>query len=60
MRGLLRCGGRRENADMNFDTKHQFILPKDNNFTKLVVINSHEKMKDNGVMETLSNLRIDF
>ena len=59
-RGLWRCGGRMTNADMSLDMKHPFTLPKDNYFAKLVVINSHEKVKHNGVMETLSNSRTEF
>ena len=40
--------------------KHPYLLPKKSYFTKLVVINLHEEVKHNGVIETLNNLRTEF
>ena len=58
--GLWQCGGRLENAVMNYDTKYPYILTKDSYFTKLVVMNSHASVKHNGPTETLCEMRSEF
>ena len=58
--GLWRCGGRLVNADMNYDTKHPYLIPKDTHFARLLVINSHWEVMHNDVKETLNNLRSAF
>lgn len=40
---ILRVGGRLENADINYDQKHPYILHKDNNLTLLIVRYYHIK-----------------
>lgn len=39
--GLLRVGGRIERANLDFNAKHQIILPKDNFLTDLVIDHYH-------------------
>ena len=58
--GLWRCGGRLEHADVTFETNNPCLLPRLCYFTKLVILNSHEEVKHNGVKETLNNLRREF
>ena len=58
--GLWRCGGRLKNADLSYNTKYPFLLPKSSHFTKLVVENSHWDVMHNDVKETLNNLRSEF
>ena len=58
--GLWRCGGRLKNADMKYDTKYPYLIPKESYFAKLLVINSHEEVLHDDVKETLNNLRSEF
>ena len=58
--GLWRCGGGRiNNAELNYDMKYPYILPK-SKFAELLVMNSHTDVKHNGVKETLNNMRKEF
>ena len=50
---LWRCGGRLQNADIAFSTKHPLILPKDHRLVTLIVQSAHQKVQHNGVKETL-------
>lgn len=55
--GLWRCGGRLQNADIPFATKHPVLLPRKHPFTTLVVLESHQRVKHNGVKDTLMDVR---
>ena len=60
-KSLLRCGGRLGNADIPYNVEFPCILPKEHYFTKLVVLNSHNKeVKHNGVKDTLNYMRSEF
>ena len=39
--GILRVGGRLENADVSYDTKHQIILPYRHHVTNLIIQKYH-------------------
>ncbi|UYV63113.1 hypothetical protein LAZ67_2003172 [Cordylochernes scorpioides] len=52
--GLLRVGGRLNNALLSFDQKHPIILPKAHYITQLVIRHYHERLLHAGVQLTLS------
>lgn len=58
--GLLRCGGRLGNADLNEASRYPILLPKNNTFTHLVVERVHKKLLHCGVSQTLSEIRNRF
>ncbi|XP_051167305.1 uncharacterized protein LOC127285366 [Leptopilina boulardi] len=54
--GLLRVGGRLDNSDFAFESKHPIIL--ENHFiVKLLIWDAHEKTIHGGLRDTLSHLR---
>ncbi|UYV70708.1 hypothetical protein LAZ67_8000337 [Cordylochernes scorpioides] len=55
--GLLRVGGRLNNALSSFDQKHPIILPKAHYITQLVIRHYHERLLLAGVQLTLSAIR---
>ncbi|UYV69429.1 hypothetical protein LAZ67_6003549, partial [Cordylochernes scorpioides] len=55
--GLLRVGGRLNNALLSFDQKHPIILHKAQYITQLVIIHYHERQLHAGVQLTLSAIR---
>ena len=58
--GILRCGGRLENAPLPFETKHPILFSRESEFTRLLIRNAHEIVRHNGVRETLSQLRTQY
>ena len=56
-KGLLRCGGRLQNADLPYSARHPVLLPRSHPFTALVVRNAHSRVCHNGVKETLTEVR---
>lgn len=57
---ILRAGGRLENANIPFSQKHPIILPKDCNFTRLIVRHEHCALMHGGLKLTLSNLSLKY
>ncbi|KAG7313499.1 hypothetical protein JYU34_000634 [Plutella xylostella] len=55
-RGLIRVGGRLQNANISYSQKHQIILPKDSRVTKLIIKREHEKNLHAGQKIVLSSL----
>ena len=55
--GLLRCGGRLENADISEAARHPLLLPKNDKFTDLIIESHHKKAMHVGVAQTLGLLR---
>ena len=55
--GLWRCGGRLQNADIPFASKHPILLPRKHPFTALIVLDAHQRVGHNGVKETLTEVR---
>ena len=56
-KGLWRCGGRLQNADIPFAAKHPVLLPRKYSLTALIACNAHLHVDHNGVKETLTELR---
>ena len=56
-KGLWRCSGRLQNADLPFTTKHPILLPRKHPYTSLLVDDAHRRVNHNGVKETLTEVR---
>ncbi|KAL0803434.1 hypothetical protein ABMA28_017281 [Loxostege sticticalis] len=54
--GLLRVGGRLQNAELPFSKKHPIILAKDSNITKLIILKEHLRLLHAGQKLILSSL----
>ena len=54
---LWRCGGRLENADIPYATRHPILLHKNHHLTILLIENAHRRVAHDGVKETLTELR---
>lgn len=55
--GLLRVGGRLHHANIDPETKHPLILPRNSPLTKLIIANAHEKTLHGGTQVTLGFIR---
>ena len=55
--GLLRVGGRLRNAPIAEDAKHQVILPKNHQVSKLIIQHIHRKIGHQGRNHILAELR---
>ena len=51
-KGLWRCGGRLQSADLPFAAKHPVLLSRSHPYTALVVCDAHQRVFHNGVKET--------
>ena len=58
--GILRCRGRFPESDLDVETKHPILLPKEGKLTEMIIINSHDKVHHSGVRATLAELRSRF
>ena len=60
--GLLRLKGRFENAALDYDEKHPLISRSLENsfFTKLIILDSHERVLHHGIETTLRDVRSKF
>ena len=58
--GILVCKGRLEFSELEMSTKNPIILPKNNRFTQLVVMDCHQKVHHYKVNATLAELRTRF
>ncbi len=56
-KGLWRCGGRLANAELPYTTKHPVLLPRSHPLTSLIVQEAHDRVKHDGVKETLTEIR---
>ncbi|XP_049879876.1 uncharacterized protein LOC126376494 [Pectinophora gossypiella] len=54
--GLLRVGGRLQNADLTFSQRHPIILPKQSNITRLLILKEHLRLKHAGQKLILNSL----
>lgn len=59
-KGLWRCGGRLENANIPYSTKHPVLLPRDHPFTAMIVQDADERVSHNGIKDTLTEVRAKF
>ena len=55
--GILRCGGRLQNAGLSHDQTHPVLLNANHPLTRLAVLQAHDTVCHNGVKETLTELR---
>ena len=55
--GLLRVGGRLDNAKVSYDVKHPIILPGKHRLTELLIRGIHEENGHVGVNQVISLLR---
>lgn len=58
--GLLRVGGRLQNAKIEFSQKHPILLPKDHHITSLIVRDIHLTTLHGGNNLTLATLRMQY
>ncbi|XP_051170292.1 uncharacterized protein LOC127287411 [Leptopilina boulardi] len=58
--GLLRAGGRLENADVENGIKHPILIPKNHPVTNLLVRDTHNELKHAGINATLYAIRENF
>ena len=54
---LIRCGGRIHSAPATEQTKFPFLLPPHSLLTKLIVMDTHDKLHHGGVSITVTTLR---
>ncbi|XP_025836570.1 uncharacterized protein LOC112906526 [Agrilus planipennis] len=55
--GLLRVGGRIENANFSYDKKHPIILPPKHHLTRLIIEHEHKRLLHCGPNQVLASLR---
>lgn len=58
--GILRVGGRLENAPVSFQTKHPVILPSKHHVTNLIIQNCHRQQGHCGPSQVLAFIRERF
>ena len=55
--GLIRVGGRLKNANINYNQKHQILLPKNHKITKLIAVDTHKNNLHCGSQQLLYIIR---
>ncbi|XP_011880968.1 PREDICTED: uncharacterized protein LOC105569255 [Vollenhovia emeryi] len=58
--GILRVGGRLRHAIVSYDHKHPVLLPGKHAFTRLIIIDEHERQLHAGAQATLSANRQNY
>ena len=58
--GLLRCKGRLENADLDFDTRNAIVMPRDHKLTELIIHACHNRVKHLKIRSTLAEVRTKY
>ncbi|MCP3663122.1 MAG: hypothetical protein GY696_11610 [Gammaproteobacteria bacterium] len=56
-KGLIRCHGRMQNADLTEAEKAPVILPRKDVYTKLMILEAHQKTMHSGTLQTLTQIR---
>ena len=59
-KGVIRCRGRLEYADLPMEAKEPIMLPKDHHLTFLEIQRCHKKVHHCGVKSTLAGLHTKF
>ena len=57
---ILKCQGRIGNSSLPLSSNEPIILPSNHHFTRLLILNIHDKVKHSGVNDTLTTLRERF
>lgn len=55
--GLIRVGGRLQNAKISYGQKHPILLPRNEHLTKLIITKVHQETLHGGLKLTLATLR---
>ena len=58
--GIVCVGGRIERADIPFCSRHPIVLSPDQEFTRLIIMNCHERLKHEGVDHVRNELRQQY
>ena len=58
--GILRCRGRLQKSDLEYNAKYPILIPKNQRLTELIVQRCHREVHHGGVRATLSRLRTKF
>ena len=56
-KGVYRCKGRLENAELPYQVKHPVLLPPRSHLTSLIMRECHRRVMHRGVEDTLIELR---
>ena len=59
-KGIWRCGGRIQNADLSYSAKHPILITRFHYLATLLVWRAHERVFHGGVKATLTELRSQF
>ena len=57
---IVRVGGRIERADIPFSSRHPIVLSPDNELSRLIVMDCHEKLRHEGVQHVRNELRRQY
>ena len=58
--GVLRCGGRLQNALISEGAKYPILLPTEHHVTNLIIMDCHQRMMHGGSKATLAEVREKF
>eukprot|EP00117_Sycon_ciliatum_P028410 scpid90833/ scgid22836/ len=58
--GIIRCHGRLSNAEIPYDAKYPTLLPANEHFTKLLILDCHQRLLHAGVSHTLAQVRHSY
>lgn len=58
--GVLRVGGRLREALIDFDSKHQIIIPKNSILSQMIINDAHEITKHGGTQLTMTYTRMQY
>jgi len=58
--GMLRVGGRLKHSSLNYEQKHQIILPERHHITDLIIRHAHTSQLHTGPQATLYHIRQKF
>ena len=58
--GILRCRGRFQYAEMDYDTKYPILLPKESCLTTLIIADRHIYLNHAGTKQTFVQVRREF
>ena len=57
---IIRVGGRLQHSELDYDTQHPIILPKNHPFTTALVMHYHQKLLHAGRQCLLSSIRLEY
>ena len=58
--GILRCGGRLGNSDLEISARNPILLPREHKLTEMIVRDCHDKVHHCGVRATLTEVRTRY